>query len=560
MDLTLVAVKALGGLGLFLYGMKLMSEGLQKVAGDRLRSFLEKVSSNRVIGALVGTLVTALVQSSSLTTVTVVGFVNAGLINLSQAVGVILGANVGTTVTAQIIAFKITHLALIAIFIGMVLKVFGKRRKWQYIGEVILGFGILFFGMSLMKDGFKPLRSHPEFIAFFTRFDASTIGGIMLCVATGAILTMLVQSSSATVGITMALASQGLLNLPGCVALILGENIGTTITAELASIGGNLTARRAARAHTMFNVIGVGMVVLIFNPFLEMVTWFTSNVMGIGPADLAKGAERPNIARYIANSHTLFNVLNATFFLFILPVLVKAAIWLTPGKDKEDMLEDIGRTHYIDYKFVDQPSVALALARDEIARMGELAQLMHKDVTDVFFNRSISKLSHWHQAEDGLDQLQRQVHDYLVQISQGSISGPESREIASLMRMANNLERVGDSVENIAQRLEQVIDKNLTFTEESMDDYRAIRDQVSKFLELVVRSIHERDQDIMDMAQSMEDDIDNMRMHSRDDHMTRLRAGKCNVDSGLVFVDILSNLEKIGDYCYNVSQAVAGLR
>ncbi|MCF8049060.1 MAG: Na/Pi symporter, partial [Desulfarculaceae bacterium] len=253
--------------------MKLMSEGLQKVAGDRLRAFLEAVSNKRVVGCMVGALVTAVVQSSSVTTVTLVGFVNAGLMNLTQALGVILGANVGTTITAQLIAFKISDLALPAIFIGVAFKFFAKRRKWQYIGAVILGFGLLFYGMELMKNGFKPLRAHPEFIAFFTKFDAGSIGGILLCVLTGTVLTVLVQSSSATVGITMALASQGLLNLPGSVALILGDNIGTTITAELASIGGTVVARQTARAHTMFNVLGVLYIVVLFKPFLWVVEW-----------------------------------------------------------------------------------------------------------------------------------------------------------------------------------------------------------------------------------------------------------------------------------------------
>jgi phosphate:Na+ symporter len=560
MDLGLVLVKALGGLGLFLYGMKLMSEGLQKVAGDRLRSFLEKVSSNRIMGAAVGMIVTALVQSSSLTTVTVVGFVNAGLINLTQSVGVILGANVGTTVTAQIIAFKITHLALVAIFIGMVLKLFAKKRKWQYVGEVILGFGILFFGMSLMKDGFKPLRSHPEFIAFFTRFDAATLGGVLLCVAAGAVLTMVVQSSSATVGITMALASQGLLTLPGCVALILGENIGTTITAELASIGGNLTARRAARAHTMFNVIGVCLVVIVFNPFINFVEWLTSNLMGVGPAEQLVGSEKPNITRYIANSHSLFNVLNAVFFLCVLPLLVKAAVLLTPGKDREDMLEELGSTKFIDNKFVDQPSVALALARDETARMGQVAKSMFEDVTNVFFTRSLSELKSWRKAEEGLDQLQKQLLEYLVQVSQGSISGPESREIASMMRMVNNMERIGDSVENLAELIGEVVENDLHFSDESIDEYTAIRDHVDKFINLVVKSVHEREQDIMSTAQRLEDEIDLMREHAREDHVTRLRSGVCMVDTGLVFMDMLSNFEKIGDYCYNISQAVSGRR
>ena len=544
---------------MFLYGMKLMSEGLQKVAGDRLRGFLERVSSNRVVGAMVGTGVTALVQSSSLTTVTVVGFVNAGLMTLTQAVGVILGANVGTTVTAQIIAFKVSHLALAAMFVGMVLKMFSKRRRWQYVGEVVLGFGLLFYGMEVMKLGFKPLRAHPEFISFFTRFDAGSVSGVLLCVLTGAALTMLVQSSSATVGITMALASQGLLNLPGSVALILGENIGTTITAELAAIGGNLTARRAARAHTMFNVIGVGLVLLAFQPFLSVVQWLT-HLMGIGPAELRNGSEQPNISRYIANSHTLFNVLNATFFLCVLPVLVAAAIKLTPGKEKDNMLQDLGKPRYLDYKFVDQPSVALSLARDEVVRMGQVAQQMMQDVSNVFFSRKIHELTRWRQAEDALDQLQKLVVDYLVQVSQGSISGPESREVASLMRMANNMERIGDSVENVAELIEEIIESNLDFSENSVIDFKEMRDQANKFLDLIIRAAHERDPDIMEVAQQMEDEIDLMRERMRDDHMSRLRSGTCTVDPGLVFVDILNNYEKIGDYCYNIAQAVAGKR
>ena len=544
---------------MFLYGMKLMSEGLQKVAGDRLRGFLERVSSNRVVGALVGTGVTALVQSSSLTTVTVVGFVNAGLMTLTQAVGVILGANVGTTVTAQIIAFKVSHLALAAMFVGMVLKMFSKRRRWQYVGEVVLGFGLLFYGMEIMKLGFKPLRAHPEFIAFFTRFDAGTIPGVLLCVLTGAALTMIVQSSSATVGITMALASQGLLNLPGSVALILGENIGTTITAELASIGGNLTARRAARAHTMFNVIGVGLVLLAFHPFLSAVEWITQ-WMGVGPVEMKVGAEQPNISRYIANSHTLFNVLNATFFLCVLPILVSAAIKLTPGKETENLLEDLAKPKFLDNKFVDQPSVALSLARDEVVRMGQVAQQMMWDVSNVFVTRKFHELTRWRQAEDALDQLQKLVVDYLVQVSQGSISGPESREVASLMRMANNMERIGDSVENIAELIEEIIESNLQFSDHSVEDFREVLNQANKFMDLIIRAAHERDPDIMEVAQQMEDEIDLMRERMRDDHMGRLKNGTCTVDPGLVFVDILNNFEKIGDYCYNIAQAVAGKR
>lgn len=559
MQYEVVVFQALGGLGMFLFGMKLMSEGLQKVAGDRMRRFLEMVSSNRWIGATVGMGVTALVQSSSLTTVTVVGFANAGLMNITQAVGVILGANVGTTITAQIIAFKVTHMALLCIFFGTVLRFFAKRRRWKYVGEVLMGLGLLFYGMDLMKSGFKPLRTDPDFIAFFTRFDASDTVGVLLCVTIGTVLTMILQSSSATVGITIALASQGLLNLPGSVALILGDNIGTTITAQLAAIGSSINARRAANAHTLFNVFGVLIMVAIFHPFLEIIS-FATRMMGVGPAELVVANEKPNIARYIANSHTLFNVINALFFLLMLPVLVKAAIKVTPGKDKAMSLADLGKPKYLDKKFLDNPSVALTQARDETVRMTEIAQTMFHQVTEVLHTRKLAPLSRWRQSEDALDNLQREITEFLVGISQGAITEEESREMASLMRMANNVERFGDAVENVAELIEEMIEENLQLTTEGMRDYDEIRNQVAKFIELVMRSMKERDRDVMDTAQKIEDSIDEMRERMRNNHVSRLRSGTCTVDPGLVFVDMLSNFEKMGDYLYNVSQGVAGIR
>jgi len=553
-------MQALGGLGIFLLGMKLMSEGLQKVAGDRLRNFLEAVSSNRVLGCLVGVGVTAVIQSSSATTVTLVGFVNAGLMNLTQAVGVILGANIGTTVTAQLIAFNISDLALPAIFVGVGFKFFAKRRKWRYVGDVILGFGLLFYGMEMMKNGFKPLRSHPDFIAFFTKFDAGSTGGILLCVLTGTLLTMIVQSSSATVGITMALASQGLLNLPGSVALILGDNIGTTITAQLAAIGSHIVARRAAMSHTIFNVLGVIYIVAAFDPFVDLVQWLTVHLMGTGPAEALVGSEKANIGRYIANAHTLFNVINCLVFLVLLPLLVKASIWITPGKEPEVSLQDMGRPLHLDYRFVDNPSVALAQAREETVRMGRLAQGMYRDVTNVLFNRKLENLARWKTTEDALDNLQRAITDFLVQVSQEAITDAESREINSLLRMVNNIERVGDAIENLAQLTEEMVENKLELAEQGLADYRSMRDQVGRFLELVITGAAERNREVMEIAQAMEDKINFMREMMRDEYLTRLRSGVCTVDPGLVFVDMLSNFEKIGDYCYNIAQAVAGLR
>ena len=540
--------------------MKLMSDGLQKVAGDRLRAFLEAVSNRRVVGCLVGALVTAIIQSSSVTTVTLVGFVNAGLMNLTQAVGVILGANVGTTITAQLIAFKISDVALPAISIGVALNFFAKRRKWRYVGEIILGFGLLFFGMELMKNGFKPLRTHPDFIAFFTKFDANTLGGVLLCVLTGTVLTVLVQSSSATVGITMALASQGLLNLPGSVALILGDNIGTTVTAQLAALGSNIHARRVAMAHTIFNIFGVIYIVALFGPFVSVVTWVTSQLMGTGAPEAVVGGEKVNISRYIANAHTIFNVINCVVFLFLLPILVKVSIKLTIGKEPDVALQDLGRPIHLDYKFVDNPGVALAQAREETVRMGRLAQVMYRDVTEVMFNRKLEHLARWKQSEEALDNLQRAITDFLVQVSQCSITDVESREINSLLRMVNNIERVGDATENLAELTEEMVENRLELAERGVEDYRTMRNKVGRFLEMVITATGERNREIMEVAQTMEDEINFMREEMRDDYLTRLRSGVCTIDPGLVFVDMLTNFEKVGDYCYNIAQAVAGLR
>lgn len=295
-----ILITTIGGLGMFILGMKLMTEGLQMSAGSRIKAILGAVSSNRVIGCLTGAGVTALVQSSSASTVMLIGFVTAGLMTFQQAVGVILGANVGTTVTAQLIAFKLTKAALPAIALGVGLKYFSQNKKYRYVGDVILGFGMLFYGMVVMKSGLAPIKSAPLFLSFFTKFDPRSVGGLLLCVAVGAGLTILVQSSPATIGLTMTLASQGLLTFPGAMALVLGENIGTTITAELATIGStNVNAHRAARAHTMFNVIGVTIMLLIFPLFIKAVELMTLS-MGAGPVADTVSGESINIARYIA--------------------------------------------------------------------------------------------------------------------------------------------------------------------------------------------------------------------------------------------------------------------
>ena len=408
--MLIILFKILGGLGLFLFGMKIMSEGLQKVAGKKMRQILKLVSNNRFVGCAIGAFVTSIIQSSSATTVMLVGFVDAGLISLSQAVGVILGANIGTTVTAQLIAFRIQDYALPAIAIGVFLRFFIGRRNWIYMGDVLIGFGILFYGLSTMKAGFAPLRENEAFLSFLTGFNADSYIGILKCVIAGTAITVLLQSSSATVGITMALASQGLLNLETSVAIILGDNIGTTITAELASIGSSINAHRTARAHTLFNVVGVFIIILIFPFFLKLVQFITGTLMHSGPPGMIIDTENINISRYIANSHTLFNIINAFIFLIFFQYLIRIATWLTPGKEEQADQEMLHHIKYIDTKFIDTPSAALAQAKAEILRMGEAVRVMYQDVIGSLIDRKQKDLSRWRKRERNLDILQREIH------------------------------------------------------------------------------------------------------------------------------------------------------
>ena len=558
--MTSVIFQSFGGLGLFLFGMKIMSEGLQKVAGKKMRQILGMVSNNRIIGCTVGILVTSIVQSSSATTVMLVSFVDAGLITLAQAIGVILGANIGTTVTAQLIAFEITAYALPAIAAGVFLKFFVGRRKGIYVGDVLLGFGLVFFGLATMKAGFAPLKHDPDFIALFTKFNAEDLRGILLCILAGTALTMVLQSSSATVGITMALASQGLLTFEASVALILGDNIGTTITAELASIGAGINAHRAARAHTLFNVVGVFLIILFFPLFVKLVLWLTSSIMYIGSPDFMVDGQRPNIARYIANSHTMFNVVNALFFLMFLPYLVKVATWLTPQKKAEKDFDELYHIKYLDSKYIATPSVALGQVNAELIRMGEAVQLMYDDVIYSLKVRKFKELSKWRKREDALDVLQREIIQFLVRVMQGSISEEESREVRSLIRMTNNLERIGDATENIAELIEDLVEQGLYLSEDALKDYEEISGKARNFLSLAVDGMRNEDKEIMQKAREIEDKINSMEEEMKANHLMRLQSGVCTVDPGLIFVNILTAFEKMGGFCYNISQAVAGVK
>jgi len=547
----------MGGLGLFLFGMKIMSEGLQKIAGSRMRKILSALTSNRIVGTLVGIAVTAMVQSSSATTVMVVGFVNAGLMSLVQSIGVILGANIGTTVTAQLIAFKITKYALPAIGIGAGFKLFTKNKKWSYFGEILLGFGLLFFGLSVMKHAFDPLKTSDEFRQLFMIVGDNHLIGVMI----GAVLTMIVQSSSATIGITIALATSGILSFDASVALILGENIGTTITANLAAIGTNLAARRTAFAHFLFNSLGVCYMLLFFPFFLNFISSMTP-----GDADFViqthdqvarMGGElgdKPFIARHIANTHTMFNIVNTIIFLPLVGLLAKISTVVIRGSDADIEFH----LKYLDNRVLSTPPIALAQARSETLRMAKVARAMVDETLLFLQDNDLKKIAGLEKKEDLTDVLQKEITDFLVKLSQKSITQATSQEVAAMMNMVNDLERVGDHCENLWTLNQRKLDQKITFSEIAMNEISEISELTREFLATIIQALEDKNTGIFEEAHRLEDGIDDIEERLRNNHIKRLNTGECTVNSGLIFIDMLHNFEKIGDHTYNFAKAIVG--
>ena len=546
-----------GGLGLFLFGMKTMSEGLQKVAGSRMRKILAALTNNRIVGTLVGLAVTAIIQSSSATTVMVVGFVNAGLMSLVQAIGVVLGANIGTTVTAQLIAFKITKYALPAIGVGAGLYMFSRRKSWSYIGEILLGFGMLFYGLKTMKDAFGPVKDSPDFQQIFIFVGDNPLLGVLI----GAILTIVVQSSSATIGITLALASSGLLTFAGSIALILGENIGTTVTANLAAIGTNLAARRTALAHFLFNTLGVCYMLALMPYFMDFISEITP-----GNADFViqtqeqavrlGGAigDKPFIARHIANTHTMFNIINTIIFLPMVGLLAKLATMLIRGREEEVEFH----LKYLDSRVLNTPPIALGQARSETKRMAETARAMAKETLQFLQDGDTKCLASLRQKEDLVDHLQKEITNFLVALSQQSITQETSREVASMMHMVNDIERIGDHCENLWRLGQRKVEERIDFSDIARQEIAGISKVTQDFLNLVIEGMRLGDKTILDEAQTLEDAIDGLEESLRNNHIRRLNTGECTVDSGLIFIDMLHNFEKIGDHSFNLAEAVVG--
>lgn len=546
-----------GGLGLFLYGMKIMSEGLQKIAGERLRRILGALTDNRLVGMLIGMAVTALIQSSTATTVMVIGFVNAGLMSLVQAIGVVIGANVGTTVTAQLIAFNVAKYALPATAFGVGLKLFVKRPRWNQVGEVVLGFGLVFLGLALMKGAFDPVRGNPEFQNLFLAVGSNPLLGVLV----GAVVTMLVQSSSATIGLTIVMATSGLLSFEASLALILGENIGTTITANLAAVGANLAARRTALAHFLFNTIGVACMLLLFPVFAMLVEAVTPGdpdfITQTGEQLEAFGGaigDKPFIARHIANAHTLFNVINALLFIPLVGHLARLSAALLPGRDDQQAGRPGG---YLDARVLNTPPIALSQARSETLHMVRITGENLQETLKLLHHYNPASIAVINGKEEHVDLLQREITDFLVALSQQAITEETSLEVVELMHIVNDLERIGDHCVHLSRLVQRKIDQRIGFSEAARREIDEMSELTRSFFFLTAEALESGASIPLDVAKEMEDAIDRREEVLRNNHISRLNTGECSVISGLLYIDILHNLEKIGDHTFKLARSVA---
>jgi phosphate:Na+ symporter len=542
-----------GGLGLFLFGMGWMSEGLKKVAGRKLRTLLESLTRHRVVAVLVGALVTCLIQSSSATTVMTVGFVNAGLLTLKQALCVVLGANIGTTFTAWLVStlgiggLKITAYALPAIGIGFLVQTIGKTQKLRSIGQIVLGFGVLFVGIGFMKNGFSPLKDSQ-------RVQEALIwlgGHPLLAVLAGTVTTMLLQSSSASIMMVQMLAFQGGFGTDWDVALrvaipfILGDNIGTTITAEIASLRTSLAARRTARGHTIFNVIGVCYMLPIV-----WIGWYGDLVEAITPLRLSQST----IMVHIAVAHSMFNVVNSLVFLPIIGWLEAIVIKVVPSRDDELDQEPV----VLEQHLLDTPVIAIDQARRQIVRMAERARNAVQQAVEGLLEGERRKLDRTMQVEDLIDEFQYEITSYLALLSTREISKELAIELPVLLHTVNDLERVGDHAVNIAEIADRKIEQKLTLSDPAQAEAAQLKEQVTQMFERISGALENNDVGAAQSALVNEDNLNRMQMDFRRSHVQRMSEGICSVQAGLIFVDLVDNMEKIGDHLTNIAQAVIG--
>lgn len=532
-----------GGLGMFLFGMRLMSDGLKATTSDKIKSILTLLTKNRFLAVLLGAGLTALIQSSSGMTVITVGLVNSGLLAFRQAIGVVMGANIGTTLTAWLVSFigvfKLTDYALIAVGIGFFMTLAPRGSGYRSRGQVLVGLGLLFLGLSFMKDAFHPLRESEAIINALQILSAHPI----LAVIIGAAVTMLFQSSSATIAIVQLLAFQGLIDFNAAVPLVLGDNIGTTITAEIASFKTSTNAVRTARAHTLFNVVGVTyMLPLVLLGIYQKIVYF------IVPGELST----TNVMIHIAVSHSAFNILNTAIMLPLIKYLEKGAILLTPkGSDEVN-----GMPKYLDRRVMKSPATALVQARLEVLRMAQMCREAIELSYTSFKNKDAKLFKKLIELEDAIDNLQGEITRFLVDLSQQNLEPLQSEELPVWMHSVNDLERIGDHTENLMELTERSIKLRTYLPTDAKNELHIMFKTIIEMSDNILLAIENNDRDRAYEALSCEDRINRLFIEFRDSQIRRLNSGECKAIDGILFIDVINNLEKIGDHYTNIAQAV----
>jgi len=542
----------MGGLGLFLYGMGLMTDGLKKVAGQKLKSLLEALTKHRVIAVFVGALTTCLIQSSSATTVMTVGFVNAGLLTLKQALCVVLGANIGTTFTAFLVSafavFKITTYALPVVGLGLLITVLGKTQKTKSIGEVLIGFGILFLGIHFMKDAFGPLKDNLDVQQALIWIGRNPL----LAVLAGTIITMLLQSSSASIAMIQMLALQGAFGMDWDLVLrvtipfILGENIGTTITAQLAAIRTSRNSKRTAMGHTMFNVMGVlYMLPIVWTPLYSNIVKF------IVPGRLSQST----IMIHIFAAHCTFNVFNTIVFLPIINWLEAVVMKIMPVTEEELARKPVVLEKYL----LNTPVIALAQTKREIMRMARTAQKALRYSINGIVDDDRKILGSVGEIEDFVDILQLEITSYLSALSRRHLSDEVSNELPVLLHTVNDLERISDHAVNIVEIAERKIGQKLSFSNSALTEAEQLRKEVEQMFDNVIAALENNDiKAAKSAALTNENNLNKMQMEFRRSHVQRMTEGVCSAETGLIFIDLVDNVEKVGDHLTNIAQAIIG--
>ncbi len=529
----------IGGTALLMYGVDKMGTGLQKASGNLIKKMISFFTNNVISSFLSGVFLTALVQSSTAITVLTVGFVNAGLMKLPQAIGIIYGANIGTTITAQLMAlsfnFKLTEVALPVIGIGFTITIFSKRKGIKHAGEALMGFGLMFLGLGILNSGIPYMKENETLKYFFEFYASNPLIGIFM----GMFATAMVHSSAATVGLVMILGQAGLIDLQTAILILLGDNIGTTITAQLASLKGNINARRTAWAHTIFNVTGVIIILIVLPFFVDLVVIVS-----------AYTAPNAGLETQIANSHTLFNSLFAILFLSINKYFVKFLETFIKGKEPIYQMGAI----YLDKLLLETPAAAFKASLAELVRGVEITQDMVKTTMEGLFQNDEDLLEKVYGEEEIVNQLQKDITTYMVDLGKGILSDRESIMVPAVINSINNVERTGDHTIDILKLIETKIEKNLVFSDTAIAELKQLTDIIDEMHIKLISLLKSESKDVSDTIE-MEDKVDALHIEFSANHIARLEQGSCSVESGVVFLDIVSNFERIADRIYKVSLA-----